>query len=146
LRDHAQISIHESQPILPWKNSLARESEEKSISSLQWISNSQRVFALVFTALRTVAHARCFSHFVFAPRYADFRFAAKISQTVEKAAKSYPSHAGAWKCIHWLVIVAREETGESLSCGSGSPGDQRPFSMPIIAGAVRVRCRNFSRT
>ena len=88
-------SIHESQPILPWKNSLARESEEKSISSLQWISNSQRVFALVFTALRTVADARCFSHFVFAPRCADLRrFAAKISQTIEKAVKSLPIARG----------------------------------------------------
>jgi hypothetical protein len=55
----------------------------------------QRVFALVFTALRTVADARCFSHFVFAPRCADLRrFAAKISQTIEKAVKSLPIARG----------------------------------------------------
>jgi hypothetical protein len=55
----------------------------------------ERVFALVCSALRTVADARCFSHFVFAPGCADLRrFAAKISQTVAKAVKSLPIARG----------------------------------------------------
>ena len=42
------------------------------------------------------------------------------------------------------LLAAKEETGESLSCGSGSPGDQGPFSRPVIAGGVRAGCRKFS--
>ena len=43
-----------------------------------------RVFALVFTGLRTVADARCSRPVAFAPRFAELRrFAAKNLQTVE---------------------------------------------------------------
>jgi hypothetical protein len=44
----------------------------------------ERVFARVFIGLRTVADARCFSHFALPPRCTELRdFAAKIFQTVE---------------------------------------------------------------
>ena len=44
----------------------------------------EKVFALVFTGLRTVADARYFGHLAFAPRCAELRgFAAKNSPTVE---------------------------------------------------------------
>ena len=44
----------------------------------------ERVFARVFTALRSAADGRYFGHSALALRYAELRsFAAKISQTVE---------------------------------------------------------------
>jgi len=44
----------------------------------------ERVFALVFTALHSLADARCFGHSAFAARHAELRrFAAENSQTVE---------------------------------------------------------------
>ncbi len=44
----------------------------------------ERVFACVFTTLRSVADARCFDHSAFARRYAGLRsFAAKNFQTAE---------------------------------------------------------------
>ncbi len=42
------------------------------------------------------------------------------------------------------LLAAKEETGESQSFGSGSPGDQRPFSRPVIADGNRLGSRNFS--
>src|SRR5207249_7115211 len=47
-----------------------------------------RVFACGFTGLCSVADARCFSHFGFAPCCTDFRgFTAKNSPTVESTVK-----------------------------------------------------------
>jgi len=75
-----------------------------------------------------------------------FRIRAALRRLAPFCSKNFSDHRkGREKFTHrtrargnvstGLVIVAKEETGESLSCGSGSPGDQRPFSMPVIAGA-----------
>lgn len=52
----------------------------------------ERVFSWVFTALRTIADARCFKYFAFAPRYAELRrFAAKNCHTVETDREKFAS-------------------------------------------------------
>jgi hypothetical protein len=70
----------------------------------------ERVFALVFTDLHTVADARYLSHFGFTPRCTELRgFAAKNFRTVEETVKSSAvfslapllavAHARAWSCF-----------------------------------------------
>ena len=69
-----------------------------------------------------------------------FRIRAALRRLAPFCSKNFSDHRkGREKFTHrtrargnvstGLVIVEKEETGESLSCGSGSPGDQRPFSI-----------------
>jgi hypothetical protein len=68
----------------------------------------ERVFARVFTGLRTVADARCFGHSTFAPRRAELRcFAAKNPQAVENDRR---------KCVRlWNTSQSGEVAGRLLS-------------------------------
>ena len=59
----------------------------------------ERVFALVFAALRIAADPRCFGHSAFATRYADLHsFAAKIFQTVENDREKWARVIGVIHC------------------------------------------------
>ena len=93
----------------PCKSASVRKGLEEIPTSDTW----QVLFARVFTVLRSVANARCFSHSVFATPYADLhRFAAKNSYAVENDREKL----GVAFAQRWSFRTRLRPLNESANC------------------------------